>query len=100
MGGYTIRAAQQKIVAQAMEETMDVLTYLRGKKTYSLVACALGVVALNLTGLLDDTATNMALAALGFGGLATLRAGIVNALAQAKAEAAAAQKPNPAPPAA
>lgn len=69
-----------------------ILKFLQGKKTYILVACALVVAGMDLSGVIDDGAANTALAVLGFGSVATLRAGIVNALAQAKAEAAA-QKP-------
>lgn len=71
---------------------MDVLTFLRGKKTYILVGCGLVVGALHSVGVIDDSAANTALGFLGLGALATLRAGIQNALAQAKADAAA-QKP-------
>lgn len=69
-----------------------VLTFLRGKKTYILVAGALVVAGLDMGGLVSDSSANMALSVLGFGGLATLRAGITNALAQAKVDAAG-QKP-------
>ena len=69
-----------------------VLTFLRGKKTYILVACALAVAGLDMTGVIDDGSANTALTVLGFGGLATLRAGVTSALAQAKADAAG-QKP-------
>ena len=72
---------------------MDVLKFLRGKKTYILVAGALIVTAVHLVGIIDLETTEMALVALGFGGLATLRAGIQNALAQGKADAAT-QKPD------
>ena len=83
----------------------QILTFLRGKKTYILVACGLAVSAFDMTGMITDNTANTALAALGFGSLATLRAGIVNALAQAKladapAASAPAAAPAPVPPAA
>lgn len=68
---------------------MDVLKFLKGKKTYILVASALIVTGVHLVGLIDLESTEMALVALGFGGLATLRSGIQNALAQARADGAA-----------
>jgi hypothetical protein len=71
---------------------MNVLTFLRGKKTYILVACALAVAGLDLIGVINDASANTALVVLGFGTVATLRAGIMNALAKAKAEGAA-EKP-------
>ena len=70
----------------------SILTFLRGKKTYILIACALAVSGMDMTGLIDDGSANTALTVLGFGSLATLRAGITTALAQAKADAAG-QKP-------
>lgn len=76
------------------------LTFLRGKKTYILVACGLVVGALDVTGTIDDATANTALTFLGLGTVATLRAGITNALAQAKAQGAAAAPPAPAKPAA
>lgn len=75
----------------------NVLEFLRGKKTYLMVAGALVVAGLHMLGVIEEGATTTALAVLGFGGLATLRAGIVNALAQAKADKA---ETPPAPPAA
>ncbi|MDP1795903.1 MAG: hypothetical protein Q8K78_00400 [Planctomycetaceae bacterium] len=63
---------------------MNALKFLQGKKTYIVVAGALIVTGVHLVGLIDLETTEMALVALGFGGLATLRAGIVNALKQAK----------------
>ena len=65
---------------------MGVLKFLRGKKTYILVGAALVVAAGHMVGLLDVDSTNTALAVLGFGSIATLRAGIVAALAASKGE--------------
>ena len=61
---------------------MKVLTFLQGKKTYILVACALVVAGLHVGGVLDTDSTNIALAALGMGSLATLRSAITTMLAQ------------------
>lgn len=64
---------------------MTLLALFRGSKTYILVAGGLVVAGLHLAGLIGDDTANTTLAVLGFGSLATLRAGITNALAQAKA---------------
>lgn len=74
---------------------MDILKFLQGKKTYILVAAALVVAGLHLAGVLDEGAANTALTVLGFGGIATLRAGIVNALAKAKESPDHATSPAP-----
>ena len=81
---------------------MEILTFLKGKKTYILVACGLAVAALHVLGVIDETTANTALTVLGLGSVATLRAGIVNALALAKGETAEAAvvEPPAAPPAA
>lgn len=78
---------------------MDILKFLQGKKTYILVAAALGVAGAYVAGVIDEATANTALAVLGFGSIATLRAGIVNSLAQAKKPADPVAPP-PAPPAA
>jgi hypothetical protein len=67
------------------EGSMELVKLFRGSKTYILVACGLVVAGLHLSGMISDEAANTSLTVLGFGGLATLRAGISNALAQAKA---------------
>ena len=71
---------------------MGLLNLFRGSKTYILVACGLIVAGLHLAGLISDEAANTTLAVLGFGSLATLRAGITNALAAAKSSDQAAPK--------
>lgn len=52
----------------------DFLKLLEGKKTYISSALAGIVIALHLSGVLTLEQANMALAALGFAGIAALRA--------------------------
>jgi hypothetical protein len=59
---------------------MDILTFLKGKKTYILVACGLAVAAAHHLGVLDEDTANSALTLLGIGTVATLRAGISSLL--------------------
>jgi hypothetical protein len=73
---------------------MQILTLLRGKKTYIVVGCALIVASLHLVGVIGDGPTETALKVLGFGGFATLRAGIASALAEARAQAAPTTPPS------
>ena len=49
------------------------IDFLRGKKTFILVALALVVLGLKLAGIVDDATANTILTALGLGSLATLR---------------------------
>jgi hypothetical protein len=52
------------------------LIWLRGKKTYILVACGVCVWVAYHAGLLSREAADQVLVLLGFGGVATLRASI------------------------
>lgn len=74
---------------------MDVLTFLKGKKTYILVACGLAVSGLHHLGVLDEDTANTALGVLGIGSIATLRAGIAALL---KKDDAPVVSVRPAPP--
>lgn len=64
---------------------MNVLKLLSGKKTYILAGGGIVVVAGYMLGLLDKDTADTALAALGFGSVATLRVAIAK---QAASQAA------------
>lgn len=53
-----------------------VITFLSGKKTYIMGAGGLLVVGLWMGGVISDDIATQALAALGFGGIITLRAAV------------------------
>lgn len=54
----------------------SVLEFLSGKKTYLQAAAGVAVIGAYLFGLLDQETAGTLVAALGFGSIATLRAGI------------------------
>lgn len=62
-----------------LDKTIEVLKkvkdFLKGKKTFLIASAAGLVVALKLSGVVDEETANTVLTLLGFGGLATLKAG-------------------------
>jgi len=56
---------------------LNIIEYLRGKKTYIFAALGAIVVFAKLIGWIDDVTMNVLLGLLGFGGLAALKAGQV-----------------------
>lgn len=55
------------------------LEFLNGKKTYLISFAGLAVIGAWMLGMIDGDVAEKALAALGFGGAITLRAGIAKA---------------------
>jgi len=55
---------------------MKIIEFLKGKKTYILAICGGIVMALWYAGIIEDKARDMLLGLLGFGGMATMRAGV------------------------
>ena len=51
----------------------NVINFLKGKKTFTLVVLGLVVLGLKFTGVVDASVADPVLTALGLGGLATLR---------------------------
>ncbi len=60
----------------------QILEFLSGKKTYLMSGLGLLVVGLWIFGLIDEVVASKALAALGFGGVITLRAATATQQAQ------------------
>jgi hypothetical protein len=58
---------------------IDLLSYLDGKRTYLLSFAAGIVLALRMSGLIDEAVANQILAVMGVTGMATLRAGVAKA---------------------
>ena len=56
---------------------LNIIEYLRGKKSYIFAAFGALTVFAKLAGFIDDATMNTLLALLGFGGLAALKAGQV-----------------------
>ncbi|HNP80147.1 MAG TPA: hypothetical protein PKN47_01690 [Nitrospira sp.] len=60
----------------------QIISFLQGKRTYLISGCGLLVVAAWIFGVIDEVVASKALAALGFGGVITLRAATATQQAQ------------------
>jgi hypothetical protein len=59
-----------------MDNIKNMIDLLKGKRTYLLVVAAFAVIAGYLFGWIDQTTADVILPILGFGSVASLRAGI------------------------
>lgn len=72
----TASTLKGRMVGQPPYERRIVMEWISGKKTYILTGCGVIVVGLWMFGVIETQVADYCLAALGFGSLAALRAGI------------------------